>query len=314
MNTPLVTVGVVTYNSEEFIKETLDSIYNQDYPNVELIISDDCSTDDTVKVCKSWISKHESRFNGIKLVTADKNTGVSGNSNRALKEAHGEWYKCFDGDDILLPHAISSYVEYVNEHPEASQVVAKVENFNGKDVSTSKVDNLTKYVCRESATAKYQLSVITKTLFFRCSSHFAKTNAIRSVGAFDERFPMLEDYPLMVRLIGGGYRVYFLDLTVVRYRERKNSIAHSTRHDSIFTNNIIRQYLEYRMLFRVEYCTGFWKRINNFSIWMVSEIEKHGNNQTLQCRALFMLYRLIDPIIWSNRFLSIKAALFNLTH
>lgn len=315
MNTPLVTIGLITYNSADFIEETLDSIYNQDYKNIELIVSDDCSTDNTVDLCRNWISQHEGRFNRVKLVVSEKNTGLSGNSNRAFNEARGEWYKSFDGDDIMAPDAIKSYVNFVNEHPEAMQVVAKVVNFNGRaEWHGDKLDNLTKYVCRESATAENQLPIITKFLFFRGTSHFARTNAIRSVGAFDERFPLLEDQPLFIKLIGSGYKVYFIDKTLIKYRVREDSTAHSSKHDSVFTNNIIRQYLDYRMLFRIEYSTRFWKLMNYFSIWMVSNIVKLGNNQSFVCKSLFMIYRMIDPIIWYNRFLFFKSFLYHFKH
>lgn len=312
MNTPLVTVGLITYNSADFVEETLNSIYNQDYQNIELIVSDDCSTDNTVDLCRKWLSEHELRFTRAKLVTSEKNSGLSGNSNRAFNEAKGEWYKSFDGDDIMAPNAISSYVEFINEHPEAMQVVAKVINFNGKtEWTTEKLDNLTKYVCRESATSKTQLSVITKILFFRGTSHFARTELIKSVGAFDERFPMLEDQPLVIRLIGAGYKLYYIDKIMSRYRVRDDSTAHSAVYNSLLTNNIVRQYRDYKLLFRIEYCTKIWKLMTRFSIWMVSNIVKMGNDQSFYCKSLFMIYRMIDPIIWYNRFLYLKSIIYN---
>ena len=314
MNSPLVTVGLITYNSAEFIEETLDSIYNQDYYNIELIVSDDCSSDNTVELCREWISNHEARFKRVKLVTSEKNTGLSGNSNRAFKEARGEWYKSFDGDDIMVPDAISRYVEFVNEHPDANQVVARVINFDGKKEWDSKGDYLSRYVCRESATAKTQLSVITKTLFFRGTSHFAKTDIIKSVGAFDERFPLLEDIPLFIKLIGAGYKVYYIDHIMSKYRVRDTSTAHSAKVNSLLTNNIIRQHLEYKMLYRVEYSTSFWKLMNTFSIWMISRIEKYGNNHSIYCRFYYLIYRLVDPYIWYCRFLSVKAYIFKYTN
>lgn len=315
MNTPLVTIGLITYNSAEFIEETLNSIYKQDYENLELIVSDDCSTDNTVDLCRTWLSKYDSRFKRVKLITSEKNTGLSGNSNRAFNEAQGEWYKSFDGDDIMASNAISSYVQFINDHPEARQVCARVRNFNSKaEWDSRKIDLLTRFVCRGSATAKTQLPVITKTLFFRGTSHFARTDVIKSVGAFDERFPMLEDHPLFIRLIGAGFKVYFIDKPLVKYRVRDDSTAHSAKGCSIFTDNIIRQYLDYGILYRVEYCSSFWKSMSRFSIRMIALIKKHGNNHSLCCRFLDAVFRLIDPIIWSNRFLYIKAFIYNLAH
>ena len=62
MNGPLITVAIVTYNSSEFIVETLESIKSQTYHNIELIISDDCSTDTTVELCSNWIKENATHF------------------------------------------------------------------------------------------------------------------------------------------------------------------------------------------------------------------------------------------------------------
>ena len=58
----LVSVCVITYNSEITVLETLDSIYAQTYPRLELIISDDCSSDQTVDICQKWLSKYKNSF------------------------------------------------------------------------------------------------------------------------------------------------------------------------------------------------------------------------------------------------------------
>ena len=58
----IVTIIVATYNSSKYVLETLESIKNQTYPHLSLIITDDCSTDDTVDICKKWVGLNESRF------------------------------------------------------------------------------------------------------------------------------------------------------------------------------------------------------------------------------------------------------------
>lgn len=77
---PLISVVVITYNSSNTIIETLESISRQSYPNIELIISDDCSKDDTVNKAQNWINS-----NGVKglVITAVKNEGIPANVNSA---------------------------------------------------------------------------------------------------------------------------------------------------------------------------------------------------------------------------------------
>ena len=65
---PLVSVIVITYNSSKFVLETLESIYNQTYSNIELIISDDCSSDETINICQNWLYKNKNRFKNIELI------------------------------------------------------------------------------------------------------------------------------------------------------------------------------------------------------------------------------------------------------
>lgn len=78
-----VTVAVITFNSSRYVIETLESIKAPTYPNIILQISDDCSTDNTVKVCKDWIEKNDSRFIKTKIIVPEHNTSVAGNLNRA---------------------------------------------------------------------------------------------------------------------------------------------------------------------------------------------------------------------------------------
>ena len=90
MDNPLVSVVVITYNSSKYILECLDSIYNQTYQKIELIISDDCSKDNTVEICRDWLAVNDDRFLGTNLVLSEINTGVSANCNRGVHVSHGE--------------------------------------------------------------------------------------------------------------------------------------------------------------------------------------------------------------------------------
>ena len=80
---PLVSIVVITYNSAEYVLETLESAKIQTYQNIELIVSDDCSKDDTVRICREWLEQNGERFVRTDLVMSNKNTGVPANCNRA---------------------------------------------------------------------------------------------------------------------------------------------------------------------------------------------------------------------------------------
>ena len=112
---PLVSIIVITYNSSKYVLETLESAKAQTYQNIELIVSDDCSTDNTVEICREWIEKNKKRFLRTELITSEKNTGIPANCNRGVKAAQGEWVKLIAGDDILCNNCIEANIEYAKK-------------------------------------------------------------------------------------------------------------------------------------------------------------------------------------------------------
>ena len=126
---PLVSVAVITYNSSKYVLETLESIKAQTYKNIELIISDDCSTDNTMQLCKKWCEQNEDRFARIQYVEVEQNTGVSANCNRAEDACEAEWVKLIAGDDLLLPNCVTDFMEYVQAHNDVVYVFGWVKVF-----------------------------------------------------------------------------------------------------------------------------------------------------------------------------------------
>lgn len=303
-NKPLVSIGVVTYNSGEFIIETLDSIKAQTYPNIELIVSDDCSSDDTVEKCRKWMDEYASVFTRCELVTAPKNTGVSANSNRAYHKATGEWYKLMDGDDMLMPNAITDYVNYVQEHPEVRLAFAPaihfVERFNKEN--PGEPDVISHYYYQDSMTARKQARVITKRFLGSGPTCFVQKKTIDEIGGFDERFPLLEDYPLLINLVCNGNKLYLMEKPTVYKRIRSNSIQYEKDHGCIFSKSTVRSVMEYRYLFRREHLGFFWSGLLSYSIWVMKRVIKAGNDYgSGAARVWYMVYRLSDPFVWYSR-------------
>jgi len=142
---PLVSVAVVTYNSSATIIETLDSISNQTYQNIELIVSDDCSTDETVNIAKQWIREHQNRFIRAEILTISNNMGVSANYNRAMDACRGEWVKDVDGDDLLCSTCVEEYVSYVRAHSDAYYVFSRVKCIGGSEADQNRVSSFFDY-------------------------------------------------------------------------------------------------------------------------------------------------------------------------
>ena len=94
---PIVSIGMPVYNGEEYIREALDSLLAQTFEDFELIISDNCSTDDTSSICKEY----SSRNSRIKYIRQDTNIGVNANFEFVLKQANGDFFMWAACDDYL---------------------------------------------------------------------------------------------------------------------------------------------------------------------------------------------------------------------
>ncbi len=99
-----ISVMVVTYNSEYTIEETLNSVLLQSYgaENIELIITDDCSKDNTVSIIKKWSVYNKNKFYRVVLIENSVNKGVSENCNIGWKACTSNWIKSIGGDDLLM--------------------------------------------------------------------------------------------------------------------------------------------------------------------------------------------------------------------
>lgn len=308
-NCPLVTVIVITYNSSEYVIETLESIFYQSYHNIEIIITDDCSQDNTVDVCRKWIDKHNNLGKKIKIVEAPQNTGVSGNCNRGLRASKGEWIKVIAGDDMLAPDAIEAFVNYVVSHPGVKHLRGGAVHFTGKltDDDLRNPDKISQFYYREEMTARDQYKIISKVFFGSGPAYFIKADALKEVGGYDERFYMQEDYPLFIKMIGKGYKMMFLDHVVVYKRIVPTSLQYDKTKGDIFSKNRVRAIMEWKYEYKREALSKLWRILLIYSLWIQRCIIKAGNSyNNYKCRILYLIFTCTDPFVWYGRYISYK--------
>lgn len=120
---PKVSVCVVTYNHEKYIRQCLESLVSQevDFP-YEIIVSDDCSSDDTVNVVKEIAQQHSM----VKLIEQEKNIGAYKNFVYVHSLASGEYVAHMDGDDYALPGKLKAQVDFLDAHKECNIVFHRV--------------------------------------------------------------------------------------------------------------------------------------------------------------------------------------------
>jgi len=221
----LISVPVATYNSAEYVIETLESIYNQTYQEIELLISDDFSTDDTIEKVEEWIKQEHviKRFVRIEFIKVPANTGISANCNRFIKACQSDWIKMIAGDDILLPNCIEDNVKFINDNPGAQIVFSQVRLYQDtfeeknflKTIPKTFPDNLMNPAF--TAQDQYRILLIADRLHYS-PSFFLNKNAINNVGGYDETNRLVEDYPMWLKLTGTGIRLYYFHKETVGYR------------------------------------------------------------------------------------------------
>lgn len=217
---PLVTIIVITYNSSKFVVETLESAKAQTYKNIELIISDDNSLDDTVDVCRKWIANNEGRFYSTKLITSHINTGIAPNCNRGLYAAQGDWIKIIAGDDILMDHCILTNMNTVKDSQDSfffSQMSFFKENPILKNHFLTGVSTFSNNI--------YPFKYMLVKDNLAAPTSFIRRTALIDLKGFDERFPMREDYPMWIKVLKNNYKINVSKIETVIYRNNYESVS-----------------------------------------------------------------------------------------
>lgn len=106
----LVSIIMPSYNTENFIVDTINSVLNQTYKNWELIIVDDCSTDNTMDIFKQF---NDDR---IKICQNEKNSGAAISRNKALMKAKGKWIAFLDSDDLWFPDKLEKQIKFMEDN------------------------------------------------------------------------------------------------------------------------------------------------------------------------------------------------------
>ena len=115
---PLFSVLIANYNNGKYIAECLESVLNQDYPNIEIILVDDGSTDDSLSIVAPYLATHQN----IKLFINETNKGVGYTKKRCIEEANGEICGFVDPDDAITLSAITKMVDAHHQHTEAALI------------------------------------------------------------------------------------------------------------------------------------------------------------------------------------------------
>lgn len=300
-NTPLVSICVITYNSAKYVIETLDSAKSQTYKNIELIISDDCSTDNTVEICKQWIECNGSIFKRVELLESAINTGVSANLNRSFSACKGEWVKAIAGDDILLENCIADNINFLDYNPEAEIVFSKVQPFG----DSSAIERMNKVFSKSYAKLCLTQKDINKLLllgnFIPAATTFMKKDLWEQSGGYDENIPLMEDWPFWIKVGHMNKRFYFNPIETVKYRMHEKSLSGSEKPSQ--------RYME-SMTKAKEYADSVLLQHHKF-LWLYTKGRGFKTTKPFLKAIVKLLVLLVNPMSYYLLYLRLKVMYSN---
>ncbi len=245
-NNPLVSIIVFTYNSSAFVLETLESAKIQTYRNIELIVSDDGSKDNTIEVCENWLEENKDRFADTRIISVTENTGVSSNCIRATKSFSGEWVKMIAGDDILAPNCIETLTEICIKN-DYKVLFSDLKCFtNDKQYDYPHFKEVREHFFSLAVEQKYQYFLL-HPFFLNVPSIFLHRTVFSMPNLFNEKYWLLEDQPMIYNILKNKIDIHFSKVQVVFYRMHENSIVGNMSPN--FRKNLFECYKEYRKPF-----------------------------------------------------------------
>lgn len=212
---PLVSVCIPAYNNAGYIRETIDSILNQTYHNIELVVVDDNSKDNTLDVIQSV---KDSR---VKVYHNEENLGMVGNWNKCLSLTSGEYIKLICADDMLDQNAIEIEARAMQQHPTVNLVESdtRLVDINGKKTGVFHRYHKSGEVNGKKVAKK---SLLIQNFFGAPVNNMIRKSALEKVGYFDESFTYILDFDMWVRLACSG-DIYIIHQQLNSFRIRNDS-------------------------------------------------------------------------------------------
>lgn len=217
MKPPLVSVHIITYNQISFIRDTLDSVLNQDYPNFEVVVADDGSTDGTAEVISEYSKKNPEKI--IPLI-GGPNLGITGNSNRCLNACNGKYIAFMGGDDLFLPGKLTAQVDWMEKDIQRVLCGHQVQVFYDHD-TPSHIQRLRLYSGTGAAWAIENGSPYGATAVMVRAENIPKNG-------FDERLPVVSDQKLWIDVLMRGGKFGYVEGILAKYRRHSGNVTNNS--------------------------------------------------------------------------------------
>jgi glycosyltransferase involved in cell wall biosynthesis len=221
MGGPLVSVIVPTFNKRPFIAEALDSVLAQDYEPIEVVVSDNGSTDGTVDVLREYGAREPDR---IRLLLSDRNTGIPSNFNRALAAHTGELIAWLDGDDVMLPGKLRAQVDAFERNPDAVACCHDADVF--ESATGASLGRFSDVYNGGRAPRDGGVELLFDPTYMMLPSALMRRSSAVPEHGFDERLGFANDWLFDIELFRRGRCVAIPDM-LVRYRRHGDNVTAS---------------------------------------------------------------------------------------
>lgn len=211
-NQPIVSVVIPVRNGEKYINDCINSVLEQDYKNIEIIVVDDGSTDNTPKLVQSYDRVAYYRQN---------QSGATAARNLGLRVATGEFVKFLDADDLLANGCISAQINDALLLGADTIVYGYAETFN--EAGTTRQEKRLPEAAFKSPIA----DLILRNISISLPLH--RLSVLRSIGGFDERLKSRQEWNLHIRIALQGHKFAFRDVLVFRQRDHNDAGRISNR-------------------------------------------------------------------------------------
>ena len=201
-DSPLVSIVIPVHNGERYIKESIDSCFIQTYGNIEIIVVDDKSTDNTLEILKGYGEK-------IIVIPVEKQNGLGNVINIGIRASKGKYIARMDADDIMYPDRILKQIEYLENNPNCVAVGGQIDIINEE----SEVTGHREYAQKDKDLKKNRF-------LFQPFAHPAVTlrrSTLEEIGLYPEDMWKVEDVKLFLILSTKGEFANLPD-TVLKYR------------------------------------------------------------------------------------------------
>lgn len=228
-NKPLVSVLVAVYNVEIYLNQCIESIVNQTYRNIEIILVNDGSKDNSLSICHEWRKKDDR----IKVKSQD-NQGLAGARNTGLANCNGEWFYFVDGDDFLEIDAIEKILPYIDEETDLIITDYYVDtksrswqesflSFKDRDFYNDDKLELIKNCYLKTSFVNQD----TCTMIGVSWSKLYRTKMVKEHGMkFDLRLRKMQDAPFSSMAFNNSRKIRFISVPTYHYRFNDESITH----------------------------------------------------------------------------------------